>query len=163
MKIDHHHLLLPPRISMHSIKIWAGKNGKRGDRTSGKLSEIQFGESRETRQHTVLKSYFWSYNFVGFSTPIQKINFRVKTTSFQIKEYLFLDQKLNFMIVCGELGARQRQRHFDLSTPRTSLVFLKDKIESERDYFFRSQQPLEKKKIKILLFSKICFMEAGRS
>ena len=52
MKIDHHHLLLPPRISMHSIKIWAGKNGKRGDRTSGKLSEIQFGESRETAHYS---------------------------------------------------------------------------------------------------------------
>ena len=115
------------------------------------------------RQHTVLKPYFWSYYFV-FRFQKINLNFRLKLQVFKyVKDFLFLDQKLNFMIVCGELGARQRQRHFDLSTPRTSLVFLKDKIESERDYFFQVPVAVGEKKIKILLFSKRCFMEAGRS
>lgn len=68
-----------------------------------------------------------------------------------------MDQKLNFMIVCGELGARQRQRHFDLSTPRTSLVFLKDKIESERDYFLDPSSRWRKKNQDFALFQEMFY------
>ena len=63
----------PPRISMHSIKIWAGKNGKRGDRTSGKLSEIQFGESRETAHYSeIIFLVLWYCRVYSY------LNFRVK-------------------------------------------------------------------------------------